>query len=533
MKGSELFIQSLKNQGVKYIFGIVGREAKSILFDDPNIKFILTRHEFTAGIMAEVYARLTGRPQILFSTFGPGATNIVTPVASSYLDKSPMLTISAQVEKYDVNYNYTHQCVDQVSILKPITKYAKEIYSVKEIPEIIHKAFRATQLLPPGPSFVSIPFDLFDQEIDKQQAINLLKKYNYLNKKTVNYPNKKIIKKAHKLIMEAKHPIILVGNAVIREKATDELKNFVEKWNIPVVLTFGGKGAIPENHPLYIGTINKYLSYFLKFDVNQTIFSKVDVILTIGYDYAENTEPSQWTIGEKKKIINISSFSNTDKKLFNPDINIIGDIKTTLRELIKHNIDKKKKLDFSIFKNKLEKFLKSKGPQNIITTIRKVLGKDGILISDIGLHKQYAGLFSATYYPNTFLCSNGLGTFGFSLPAAMAAKLFYPKRKIIAVCGDGGFHSISHDLETAVRYNLPIICVIFKDNCFGLIKHYQKEGHHKTNPEVVDFGKVDFIKLAQANGCVGYKASISNLKVVLKKAINLSQPCVIEVPIKY
>jgi len=544
MLGAKVLMKSLESHGVEYIFGIVGREASAILFDEcPNIKFILTRHEFTAGIMADVYARLTQKPQVCFSTLGPGATNLSTGVASACLDRSSVVAISAQVESFDISYNNTHQCIDQVSLMRPLVKYSKEIYNAKDIPRIINKAFYTTKGEPRGPVFVSIPIDLLRKELLDKEAEMLLKKYSKIKEPVLASPNKNKIRKLYDGICKAKHPLVIVGNEIIRENAVSELRVFLERYNIPMVSSYVAKGILPADHTLNYQTISCYLDGILEFKALESIFSNVDLIMLIGYDYVEDIRPSMWSVGVKKRICRISPIANPVKKFFKPDLDVIGSVKETLNKLnkMKKIPHSARVMDLSQLLNRKRAFMaesEKKGdpilPQKIIKIVNEVLGKDGILVSDVGLHRIYATLFSDTYSPNTFLTSCGCSTFGFGLPAAMAARLAYPNKKIIAVVGDGGFHSNSQDLETAVRYNLPFVLIVMKDNCMGLIKMYQNLGKKQAYPPTVEFGPVDFVKLAEANGCNAERVEVAGtLKDAIIRGINSRKPTVIEVPVQY
>ncbi|MBM3234262.1 thiamine pyrophosphate-binding protein [Candidatus Pacearchaeota archaeon] len=528
MKGSKKILQSLKEKGIKYIFGIMGREAQAILGNEvKGIKFILTRHEFTAGIMAEVYARLTQHPQVCWSTFGPGVTNLITAIASAYLDRSPLIAISAQVERNQIDPKNTHQCLEQTKMLQPITKDSYEVKKTNEIENTINSMFDLANNELKGPVFISIPIDVLAEEVKVIES-------KWKNRIKQNF-NSKNINKLFKVIKQSNNPILLIGNEAVRAGVSNELRKFVEKYKIPVLTTSAGKGIIPENHSFSLGAINKYINDILNGDITKNIFKDVDLIITLGYDYVEDVKSNLWNVGKKKKIVRVSSLDNKTKKYFKPDLDVIGDLILILKEINQYEFNSNRKNNFEWFiekKNYLLSHGKDFAPEKLMNVINAYLDENSILVSDIGIHKQYAVLFSKVYSPKSFLCSNGLGTFGFALPAAMAAKLAFPKRNILAITGDGGFHSVSHDLETAARYNLPITIIVVKDGSFGLIKHYQIVGHGYEFIPSVNFGDIDFVKLAEANGCIGYRIkSYDELDAILSE--KPTKPRVIEVPIRY
>ncbi|MFH1721651.1 MAG: thiamine pyrophosphate-dependent enzyme [Candidatus Altiarchaeota archaeon] len=541
VNGAELLMKSLKDQGVEYIFGIVGREAEALLFDEADIDFILTRDERTAAIAAEVYGRLTGRAGVCYSTFGPGATNLMTGIASAYLDRAPLVAVSAQVEADEVHPS-THQCVDQVGMAYPITKWSYEIERVSKIPDMVEKAFFIAETERPGPTYLSIPVDLLQKKSDLRNF--QIKKYNK-NRSLEKKPGKEVFEKLYELLKNSRLPIAVIGNGVVRAGVTTLLEFFIEKYQVGVVSTYGGKGGISSHHNLYLGTISKYLDDLLQYKIIDAIFSEADLILAIGFDVAEGNKPEIWEVGKEKTVVRIDSIPNDVGKLFTHEFEVVGDLGEILKWLSKksYNSEKRHRLDEiqgkiqekkDLLINRTEKTKIPLTPMKIVSTVRKVLGPRDILVSDVGIHKQFACLFYDAIHPKTFLCSNGLGCMGFGLPAAIGAKFACPERDVVAICGDGGFHSGSQDLETCARYKLPVVVIVMKDDSFGLIKHYQLAGQGKINSSSVDFGNVDFVKLAKANGCLGYHIqSVDHLKDTLTQALDSDQPTVLEVPVKY
>jgi acetolactate synthase-1/2/3 large subunit/N2-(2-carboxyethyl)arginine synthase len=317
---------------------------------------------------------------------------------------------------------------------------------------------------------------------------------------------------------------------------------------VTVVSSLASKGVLPPTHPYYVGAINRYLDGILKAPFMDGVFGDADLILLIGYDLTEDVKPVHWRRPGRAiaPTILLSQVPNPIPELLQPDLTVVSSIKQALQLLsgpeFKASADRPSPPSI-IADIRARKAQSGVGPyqhyptlppQLVVKAARQVLGPEGILVSDIGLHKQYAGLFSETEVPNTFMCSNGLGSFGFGLPAALAAQVAFPDRRVLAICGDGGFLSNNQDLETAVRYGLPIVIVILKDSAFGLIKHYQLRGKDRISPPSVDFLSTDFTTLAAAHGCKGVTvASTRRLDKTLQEAFEAREPVLIQIPVAY
>lgn len=539
MKNSAFFLKAAYKLGIENVFGIVGGDAQAIQFDEEeNINFYLTRHEFTAGIMADTYTRITGKPQMCYSTFGPGLTNQATSVFSAIQDRSPVLVVSAQTMRAEICFNQTHQCLDNVSFMGLITKYATEIKESLDIPRELIKALNIAINGMPGPVYISFPWDLMKEEIDDKIAYEELAKLSPPIKVQATPPDVQILSRIKDKIKAAKQPLVIVGNQVIREKCCDEFVEFATKMNIPVMLTLSSKGVISDSHPLSMNTISKYIDKIYRQPLTDKILSNCDLLLLIGYDFGEDVKPSLWKDSIESIVIN--SFYNDMGKIYQPSILCLGNMQESLNYLIQSQIPPK-----TVSNNILEvkkiidgKVVEDNGEaailDSIMTSVRNSLGEDGILCVDVGLHKLYAALFSKTYKPNTFMSSNVCGTFGFGLPAAMGVKLAKRHERVCLICGDGGFHSTSHDLETAIRHDIPIVVIVLNDNAFGMIKYFQFLARKDLFARSVEFGKVDFVKLAEANGVDAAQITdVSNLENVLDTAFESGKPYLIEIPIKY
>jgi N2-(2-carboxyethyl)arginine synthase len=544
MRGSDLLHKSLLKYGVNRVFGILGREAEVLNFHHPELEFFLTRHEFTAGVAADAHARVTGRAQACFSTFGPGATNLATGVASACLDRSPMLAMSAQIETEDALYNHVHQCLDQVGIMRSMCKYANELHDPRQIPVEVRKALEAAYSELMGPSYLSLPVNILGAEIPDAEGQELLERAGPICRKKAPQADAGDLKVLHELLAKAGRPVVIVGNSLHREDAVAETRTFIAKYQLPTISSLASKGIIADDDPCSLGAINRYLNGILKMPVIEEVFGKADVVVLLGFDICEDVKPAMWLTGRKKTIVRISSTRNEASRLVKADIDIVGSVKETLQTLTRAqrgvarmnwavDISRAIREAKHAIANSTH-YYPTVPPPAIVREVRRALGASGILCSDIGLHKQYAGLLSETVESNTFLCSNGLGSFGSGMALAIGAKLARPETRVAAIVGDGGFHSNSQDLECLARYDLPIVIVMMKDSAYGLIKHYQVRGGQEHDKNLVHFLSVDFVKLAEANGCRGVSVqSCKNLTREIERAFELREPTLIEVPVQY
>jgi N2-(2-carboxyethyl)arginine synthase len=540
INGAHILLRTLKGLGTKHIFGIVGREAEVISFNEvKGVEFVLTRDERSAAFMADIQGRLTGKVGVCYSTFGPGATNLATGIASAYLDRSPILAISAQVEASAIHPS-THQCVDQVALMRPITKYAKEVNAVSELQSEIIRAAAIAEAGIPGPCFLSIPLDIFSAKAEFRHlpdgAIPPEGKDSRAYTRPVGFSG---IKDLLTVISQSKNPICIVGCAVRSVSEVKGILNLLRRLRIPVVTTYGGKGIIPLDSPYYLGTVSKYLDCFSPGSLKK-IFEDTDCILLCGFDMVEGITPELWRFGRKKKVCAINSIVEDRHSFIPVDLHINLPYRQLSERLtgtagqgpLDLKTTAKLKKDLAVWKEHIHGKNPGLTPFSIVNVLNEELSAQDILISDVGLHKQFVALYYEAKKPKSFFCSNGLGSMGFGLPAALGAKKTYPGRNVVAVCGDAGFHLSSPELETSVRNKLPVVCIVFCDNSVGLIRHYQKKGGAKQNSRITDFGAVDFVRLAEANGGVGYRVSDGHsLRKALRKALSAKVTNVLEVPL--
>ncbi|MFD4403092.1 thiamine pyrophosphate-binding protein [Nocardia sp. NPDC058499] len=549
---AELLLTRLHQHGIRRIFGVVGREAAAIGFDEvEGIEFVLTRHEFTAGVMADVLARLTGTPQACFATLGPGMTNLLTGVATSSLDRSSVLALSAQSESYDSFPNDTHQCLDSVSIMKPATKFAAELQRPGDIVDLVDSAIAASRVEPLGPSFLSLPVDqlagtMEEKEADQVKATRLMQYPKPVA--SVDPRWRDMVEEAAEQIAGAENPIFVVGASVIRAGAVEVVRSLAERLNIPVVTTYIAKGALPQEHPLNYGAVTGYMDGILGYPALDTVFGPTDLVVALGYDYAEDLRPSMWTRGRAKKVVRLAPVPNPIPRVLVPDVDVVADVRDAVEALdgATRHVQSKTPHDIQPLRDRVTELLSDPVDREdgmrvhqVIAAMNSTMAEAagpgaGTIVSDIGFFRHYGVLFAHADQPYGFLTSAGCSSFGYGLPAAMAAQLARPDEPVFLIAGDGGFHSNSADLETMARLGLPIVTVVVNNSTNGLIELYQNMGRGHSYDPAIRFGTVDFVQLAAANGVEGTRVGDRmELAATLQKAVALRRPYLIEVPIAY
>lgn len=543
-------LSRLRDHGVEKVFGVVGREAASILFDEvEGVDFVLTRHEFTAGVAADVLARITGRPQACWATLGPGMTNLSTGIATSMLDRSPVIALAAQSESHDIFPNDTHQCLDSVSIIAPMSKYAVELQRPHEITDLVDSAVSAAMSEPVGPSFISLPVDLLgssegiDTSLPQAPAHTPAKPTG-----AVADGWQEAADRAAALLAEAEHPVLVVGAAAIRSGAVPAVRALAERLNVPVITTYIAKGVLPYGHELNYGAVTGYMDGILDFPALDSLFAPVDLILTLGYDYAEDLRPSMWQRGIEKKTVRVSPTANPIPRVYRPTVDVVTDVLAFVEHLesATESVKAKNRHDIEPLRARVAEFLADPTAyedgmrvhqviDSMNTVMAEVAGSgEGTIVSDIGFFRHYGVLFARADQPFGFLTSAGCSSFGYGIPAAMGAQLARPGQPTFLIAGDGGFHSNSADLETIARLGLPIVTVVVNNDTNGLIELYQNLGHHRSHDPAVKFTGVDFVALAEANGVDATRATDrQELLAALRKGAELGRPFLIEVPVAY
>jgi len=448
-----------------------------------------------------------------------------------------MLAISAQVEPKAIHYS-THQYVNQVEMMRTVTKYASEISDVSLLRSELKKAIRIAQEGIPGPCFLSIPLTMFQKQCQKEKALSNSLENLKDNRRVDNQENVSVTA-FYELLQKHSHPIIIVGHGLYGPMEYERLSELITELGIHFFTTYSAKGKLSSEHPHYLGTISNYTSYLIP-DLRRELFAKFDLVVFVGVDMVEGI-PTKLFEGKKQPTFCMLNSNIETKTIFPIDQTFSISLESLINEarnrknLKKMNPEVTDQYRKLIYQNKRKICQDSDAihPLQIVDSVKEVLDTTDIVISDVGLHKQYFSIFYDVSHPKTFFCSNGLGSMGFGLPAAIAAKKLYPKKNVLLVCGDGGFHMSSSELETAVRYNLSIVILLFCDRSLGLIRHYHKKGFDSGGQAITQYGHIDFCQLAQANGCNGMRLSeIGELPVFLKNATHSEIPTLIEIPME-
>ena len=528
MKAAKLFVKCLENENVEFIFGIPGEENLDIMdaLLDSDIKFITTRHEQGAAYMADVYGRLTGKSGVCLSTLGPGATNLVTGVADANMDNAPLVAIAGQAATTRL-HKESHQVVDLVSMFKPITKYATQVLAPETIPEVVRKAFKLAEAEKPGATFIDLPENIVEMETDEQPLP--------VSANRLTFADKALLRDAAVLVENAKHPLILVGNGAVRSRASEHILAFLSTHKIPVVNTFMAKGIIPFSHEMAMGTAG-----LQKGDYENGGFAKADLIICVGFDMVEY-HPHLWNPSRQHTIIHIDTKKSEVDNSYIPEIELIGNIGknlTGLGEMIQKPIESTH-IDFLLRKamvDEMNRCRKSDAwpmlPQKIIWDLRTAMKSTDIAISDVGAHKMWMARMFRCDLPNTCIISNGFAGMGIAVPGAIAAKLAYPEKSIVAVTGDAGFMMNSQEIETALRCNAPIVILIWNDSQYGLIEWKQQRRFGRS--AYIDFKNPDFVQYAQSFGATGIRIeSADQLLPTLQVALKNPTVTIIDCPVDY
>ncbi|MDG2990281.1 acetolactate synthase large subunit [Candidatus Synechococcus calcipolaris G9] len=528
MNTAELLVKCLENEGVKYIFGLPGEENLDVLqaLRHSSIEFITTRHEQGAAFMADVYGRLTGKAGVCLSTLGPGATNLMTGVADANLDGAPLVAITGQVGT-DRMHIESHQYLDLVAMFSPVTKWNVQIVRPSITPEIVRKGFKVAQTEKPGAVHIDLPENIAGMEVEGSPLESGLVEKTYASFQS--------ILKASEIINKAENPLILVGNGAIRAEADAALTHFAEKLNIPVVNTFMGKGVIPYQHSLALWTVGLQQRDYISCG-----FDHADLIIAIGYDLIEYS-PKSWNPEGRLPIIHIAATHAEIDSSYIPAVEVVGEISDSLYEILKRADRQGKPTPYAVHLRQdivadYSQYAQDDGfpikPQKLIYDLRQVMGPEDVVISDVGAHKMWIARHYHCDRPNTCLISNGFAAMGIAVPGALAAKLVYPNRHVVAVTGDGGFMMNFQELETALRMKTNFTTIIFNDGGYGLIEW--KQHRYFGESAYVHFGNPDFVKLAESMGLKGYRIeSTADFVPTLKTALEQDVPTIIDVPVDY
>ena len=537
MKASNLFVKCLETEGIEYVFGVPGEENADFmrsLDKSEKTRFILTRHEQGAAFMAEVYGRLTGNPAACLGTLGPGATNLITGVADANMDRAPMLVLTGQGDS-ERQHKESHQIMDVVSMFRPVTKWAQAILHPDNIPEIVRKAVRLARTEKPGACHIELA-----EDIAKRFASTKPIEPRRFRRPV---PDDKIMDRAFEALRSARRPVILAGNGCIRKRASRQLRMLCEKTGIGVISTFMAKGAVDMDADYCLFTIGLQAK-----DLVACTIDAADLVVTLGYDMVEY-HPRLWNPGSNKRILHMDFLPAEIDENYRLEVEVVGDLAHALwmlNERVEAFTRKGGALGFDLSQQRAVRremqaeFAEWKDddavgaikPQKVLWDARRVLGRKDILLSDVGAHKMWVARYYHCHVPATCLIPNGFCSMGFAFPGAIAAHLVHPDRRILAVCGDGGFLMNVQEMETARRLNAKITVMVWDDGGYGLIawKQDNQFGRHTD----LAFGNPDWVKLAESFGWDGVRVEDSRaLRPVLEKSFETEGPTLIAVPIDY
>ncbi len=526
IKGSELLIAALENEGVTRIYGIPGEENLDVVeaIRNSSIELVLTRHEQAAAFMAATYGRLTGQPGVCITTLGPGALNLTTGAAYALLGAMPMIMITGQKGILS-SRQARFQIVDVIAAMKPLTKLSRQIVSSRMIPTLVREAFRVAQEERPGPVHLELPEDIAAEECEDLALIP---------PHPVELPvaGAEALDRAAQLIIAAERPLLMLGAAASRPRSTSDLAQFVLRTGIPYFTTQMGKGTVPGGTELYVGT-----AALSERDYVHEAIDRADLIVTIGHDTIE--KPPFLMGPHGPQVVHVGYQPANVEQVYFPQTEVIGDIGPSLRLLADRvegripNAGALLPLREPILHRIAARATEERfTPQRLVHDIRQVIPADGIVALDNGMYKIWFARNYRTRVANTLLLDNALATMGAGLPSAMAAAMLHPRRRVMAVCGDGGFMMNSQEMETAVRLKLNLVVLVIEDGAYGMIRWKQAaDGFPDFG---MTFNNPDFVRYAQAYGARGTRVdAISRFLPTLESAFAEGGVHLVAVPIDY
>ena len=531
MKAAELLVRCLENEGVQLLFGLPGEETLELMdaLLDSRIRFIETRHEQGAAFMADVYGRLSGKAGVCLSTLGPGATNLLTGVVDAYLDRSPLVALTGQAS-LNRRHKESHQYIDVISMFKPVTKWNTSLPKAEVIPEAVRKAFKIAQTEKPGSTHIELPEDVAEELLGEASTLAPL----FVQGPVSPEPSPVQVERAVRAVAGARRPVLLAGNGVIRGRAADALRSFARRLQIPVLHTFMAKGALPDSDPLSLYTIGLQAR-----DYATIVMERADVVIAVGYDFVEYA-PCFWNLRRDKRIVHVDVSPAEVDEHYIVEVGVLGDLRLSLEHIGAGLAPFESAWGREARKTISDGFeIELAGmsswplrPQHVMRDLRAVLEPDDLIICDVGAHKLWMARMFPCEVPNSCIMSNGFAAMGIALPGAIAAKLLYPERRVVAVSGDGGFLMNAQELETAVRLGLPLVILVWRDDGYGVIRWKQMVRFGRTSS--VDFGNPDLVSYASSFGAVGYRVTDpSELRPILVDALKSKVPAVIDCPVDY
>ena len=526
---ANLLVECLEAEGVEHVFGIPGEETLDLneALADSAIEFVPVRHEQGGAYIADVYGRLTGRAGVCLGTLGPGATNLVTAVADAFLDRAPLVALTGQAD-LERQHKESHQHIDVAEMMRPITKWNARLSDPEIVAEVVRKAFKVAESEKPGSTHIELPEDVMAAEVPDDA--------HPLHRRPVpaSEPPARVLMEATALINGAENAVCLAGNGVVRAGAAPALREFARATGIPVAVTFMGKGLIESDSDLALGAVGLQAG-----DFSMAGFDDADVVITVGYDLVEHS-PALWNPNGDKRVVCIDSLPAEIDENFMPEVELVGDVYAILLRLAQECRDLPSPGGSPRLRHAVAGILDAAStadsfpalPPRALLEIREAIDREDILVSDVGLHKLWIGRAFPSFEPNTVLIANGLAGMGFAVPAAIAAKLVHPSRKVVAVSGDGGFLMNCQELETATRLKTAFVNVVWENRQYGSIvwKQEKRFGRHFGT----DFQNPDFVQLAESFGMPAWRCeSIDDYRAQLREALDLDVPSLIALPIDY
>ncbi|UZF91956.1 acetolactate synthase large subunit [Bosea sp. NBC_00550] len=528
-KGSDLLVEALENEGVDRVFGVPGEENLDVVesLRKSKIELVLTRHEQAAAFMAATHGRLTGKPGVCIATLGPGALNFSTGAAYAHLGAMPMILITGQKAIMTAK-QARFQIVDVVASMRPLTKMTRQIVSPASIPSVVRDAFRVAMEERPGPVHLELPEDVAAEEIEDIPLIPV----HPLDQPVASAVP---LDRAAEMILAAKRPLVMIGAAGNRPRLVEPLSAFVRRTGLPFFNTQMGKGAVTGGSNLYIGT-----AALSEGDYVHEAVALADLIIAVGHDTIEKP-PFLMRNAGGPKVIHVGYQSANVEQVYHPDAEVIGDIGATVTALAdrlegklpeqKQMLELRQKILAKI-NARAEEDRFPVTPQRLVHDVRAVMPEDGVVCLDNGMYKIWFARNYRTHVANTLLLDNALATMGAGLPSAMMAAMLHPRRRVMAVCGDGGFMMNSQEMETAVRLGLNLIVLVLNDGAYGMIRW--KQAVDKFPDYGMTFGNPDFVRYAEAYGAKGSRVTSAEALVpTLEAAFKGGGVHLVDCPIDY
>ena len=540
--GAEIVFKSLEDQKVEYIFGYPGGAVLPIydeLKNHPSIKHILVRHEQGAGHAAEGYARSSGKPGVVLVTSGPGATNVVTALTDAYMDSVPLVCISGQVPTHLIGTDAFQEC-DTTGITRPCTKHNWLVKNINDLPRIMHEAFKVATTGRPGPVLVDIPKDIQFAKAKYSKP----KKEKKLNGKVSNRFNQKDIDQLIQLMTKASRPIFYTGGGVINSgpKASKLLRELVSITGFPITSTLQGLGAYPGDDNQFLGMLGMHGTY----EANNAMHD-CDLLINIGARFDDRITGKIDEFSPKSKKVHIDIDPSSINKIVKVDLSIVGDVAEVIYSTSKTlknknlNLGKSNKQRISKWWQQIQKWRTKQSlnfinsdkiikPQYAVQRLYELTkNQDTYITTEVGQHQMWAAQHYKFSKPNRWMTSGGLGTMGYGLPAAVGVQVANPKKLVVDIAGEASILMTMQEISTAVQYNLPIKIFILNNQYMGMVRQWQELLHEKNYSESYSEALPDFVKLAEAYGCIGIRAKLPNeLDEKIEQMINIDKPVIFD-----